>query len=192
MRLPSDITENLHPALWIAFSVNSGNRIKLDVIKTAQLPMGLNTNRRAYMVVKMMTVATSATSVSIKTHAHESKHPRVASTPTPNEMKMIVRSSFMPEMWNDDMTLCICMIKHNEGEHVFVLPSTATSIEPFAPRRAFPLPHTVTKVTIATQRKLTQIESVTKKCSIFLAHIFSGGKSTSTKLVSVKPAMMAD
>jgi hypothetical protein len=44
---------------------------------------------------------------------------------------------------------------------------------------------------MATVTKLTQMDVVTKKWSAFFAIIFSGGRSISTKEVSVKPAMMA-
>eukprot|EP00967_Tisochrysis_lutea_P016678 scaffold18816_cov32-Tisochrysis_lutea.AAC.9 len=47
-------------------------------------------------------------------------------------------------------------------------------------------------MTIATQRKLTQMEVVMKKWSTDLAKARSGGRSISTNEVSVKPAMIAD
>jgi len=71
------------------------------------------------------------------------------------------------------------------------MPSTAMSIEPSLPRSALPLPHTETKVTVATQTRLAQMEMVTKVCSIVLAVGLFGGRSISTNVVSVKPAMIA-
>src|SRR6056297_3603778 len=65
-------------------------------------------------------------------------------------------------------------------------------MDPSCPRSAFPEPHTVTNMTIATQRKLTHMDVVMKKCNTDLAKTRSGGRSISTKEVSVKPAMMAD
>ena len=92
--------------------------------------------------------------------------------------------------------------------------SSAKSMEPSLPRNALPPPHTVTKVTIATTTKFTQIDIVTKKCNSayeaigvaschgrasgrgawtgrgyrpHLGHVFLGGRSISTNEVSVKP-----
>ena len=119
-----------------------------------------------YIVVSTRTDAISAISVSISTHPAAKRQPSVASTPTANAVKMNERSAFIP--------------------------STATSIEPSRPRSALPLPHTVTNVTIATHRKLEQIDIVMKKCSIAFATILFGGRSISTNDVSVKPAITAD
>lgn len=71
------------------------------------------------------------------------------------------------------------------------IPFTATSIAPSRPRSALPVPQTDTNVTMATQMKLEQMDSVTKVCSMVLAVGLFGGRSISTKLVSVNPAMMA-
>ena len=108
---------------------------------------------------------TGRTSVSMSTHAAEKRQPSVASTPIAKHEKMSVRSAFIP--------------------------STAVSIAPSRPRSAFPVPHTDTNVTIATQTKLEQMERVTKVWSIVFAVGLFGGKSISTKLVNVNPAMIA-
>ena len=71
------------------------------------------------------------------------------------------------------------------------MPSTTIDMDPSLPRSALPLPHTETNVTIATHTKLQQMERVTKVCSMVLAVGLLGGRSISTKLVSVKPAIIA-
>ena len=105
------------------------------------------------------------TSVSMSTHAAENRQPRVASTPMAKHENMSVRSEFIP--------------------------FTATSMAPSRPRSALPVPHTDTKVTMATQMKLEQMDSVTKVWSMVFAVGLFGGRSISTKLVRVKPAMIA-
>ena len=114
---------------------------------------------------KAMEGAAERTSVSMRTHAAEKRQPSVASTPIAKHEKMSVRSAFIP--------------------------STAVSIAPSRPRSALPVPHTDTNVTIATHTKLEQMERVTNVWSIVFAVGLFGGKSISTKLVRVNPAMIA-
>ena len=83
-------------------------------------------------------VATIATSSVIRIQAADMRAIRVVINPTPKHVKMKARSA------------CI--------------PSTAISIEPSLPRKAFPLPQTETNVVDAVHIRFAQIEIVTNKC----------------------------
>ena len=81
--------------------------------------------------------ATKATSAVIKIQAADMSAMSVVMRPIPKHPKMKLRSA------------CI--------------PSTALSIDPSLPRKAFPEPHTDTKVVEAVHNRLAQMEMVTKR-----------------------------